>query len=213
MEPASKMTDFNGPDRPTLEDTNQPATPPAAPESNRKLLAPFLELLQTLALAAILYFAVDAVLARVIVENISMEPTLYPGNFVLVNRMAYRWGGQTHTGDIVIFHNPQDIAVDYIKRIIGTPGDTVRAADGIIYVNGTALNEPYISAPPDYTGEWTVPQDSIFVLGDNRNNSEDSHVWGFVPMSDVIGKALVVYWPLERFKVVSHTSFASVPAQ
>lgn len=204
MEICSPMSDFNSPDRPTLEDPNQIPTPPAEPESKRKLLTPFLELIQTLALAAILYFAVDAVLARVIVENISMEPTLYPGNFVLVNRMAYKWGGQTHVGDIVIFHNPNDLSVDYIKRIVGTPGDTVRISNGEVVVNGIALNEPYVAAPPNYSGEWTVPPDSIFVLGDNRNNSEDSHVWGFVPMTDVIGKALVVYWPMDRFRVISH---------
>jgi len=176
-------------------------------------LRPFLELLQTLALAAILYFAVDAVLARVIVENISMEPTLYPGNFVLVNRVAYRWGGQPRVGEIVIFHNPQNLSVDYIKRIIGTPGDTVVAQNGKIYVNGAALTEPYISAPPQYSGQWTVPPDSIFVLGDNRNNSEDSHIWGFVPMKDVIGKALVVYWPVDNIKVIAHPTQVNAGSQ
>ncbi|HBF41030.1 MAG TPA: signal peptidase I [Anaerolineaceae bacterium] len=207
------MTDFNVPERPTLEDANPNLQQPPRQESNRSLLRPFLELLQTLALAAILYFAVDAVLARVIVENISMEPTLYPGNFVLVNRVAYRWGGQPRVGEIVIFHNPQNLSVDYIKRIIGTPGDTVVAQNGKIYVNGAALTEPYISAPPEYSGQWTVPPDSIFVLGDNRNNSEDSHIWGFVPMKDVIGKALVVYWPVDNIKVIAHPTQVNAGSQ
>jgi signal peptidase I len=109
----------------------------------------------------------------------------------------------------VIFHNPQDPSVDYIKRIIGTPGDTVRAQNGRIYVNGQPLDEPYISAPPQYSGQWVVTADSIFVLGDNRNNSEDSHLFGFVPMSDVIGKALVVYWPVENIKVITHPTLAA----
>lgn len=203
------MTDYNVPEHPTLEDSNPNLASHGGQESNRSLLKPFLELLQTLALAAILYFAVDALLARVIVENISMEPTLYPGNFVLVNRVAYRWGGQPKVGEIVIFHNPQNLSVDYIKRIIGTPGDNVLAQNGKIYVNGTALDEPYISAPPEYSGQWTVPADSIFVLGDNRNNSEDSHIWGFVPMKDVIGKALVVYWPVDSVKIVAHPTMAN----
>jgi signal peptidase I len=177
--------------QPPLENLN----PAPTQESKTTWLRPLLELIQTLALAAILYFAVDAVLARVIVENISMEPTLYPGNFVLVNRIAYRWGGQPRVGEIVIFHNPQNLSVDYIKRIIGTPGDTVVAQNGKIYVNGTALDEPYISAPPKYSGQWTVPPDSIFVLGDNRNNSSDSHQWGFVEMKDVVGKAVFIYYP------------------
>lgn len=209
MEYITPMTDFNLPDRPTSEDSNELLTPPVSAKPNRKLLASLLELFQTLALAAILYFAVDAVLARVIVENISMEPTLYPGNFVLVNRVAYRWGGQPKVGEIVIFHNPQNLSVDYIKRIIGTPGDTVLAENGKIYVNGTALDEPYISAPPEYSGQWVVPSDSIFVLGDNRNNSEDSHIWGFVPLKDVIGKALVVYWPADKIKVIAHPTAAN----
>ena len=203
------MADFNIPERPTLEDSNPSITPSPVEEPQHKLLTTFLELIQTLALAAILYFAVDAVLARVIVENVSMEPTLYPGNFVLVNRVAYRWGGHPKVGEVVIFHNPQDPSVDYIKRIIGTPGDTVRAQNGKIYVNGQALDEPYISAPPQYSGQWVVPADSIFVLGDNRNNSEDSHLFGFVPMSDVIGKALVVYWPVENIKVITHPTLAA----
>ena len=207
------MTEFNVPDRPTLEDANPTVNRSPESESNRSLLRPFFELLQTLLLAAILYFAVDAVLARVIVENISMEPTLYPGNFVLVNRMAYRWGGQPKIGEIVIFHNPQNLSEDYIKRIIGTPGDKVVAQNGKIYVNGRALIEPYISAPPEYTGQWVVPPNSIFVLGDNRNNSEDSHIWGFVPMSDVIGKALFVYWPLDKARIISHPTLMSSTTQ
>jgi signal peptidase I len=103
--------------------------------------------------------------------------------------------------------------VDYIKRIIGTPGDTVVAQNGKIYVNGAALTEPYISAPPQYSGQWTVPPDSIFVLGDNRNNSEDSHIWGFVPMKDVIGKALVVYWPVDNIKVIAHPTQVNAGSQ
>lgn len=179
-------------------------------ESARDLLRPFLELLETLALALILYFAIDAVMARVIVEKISMQPTLQPGNFVLVNKLAYKLGGEPRTGEIVIFHNPMNRSEDYVKRIIGVPGDDVLVTNGKVYVNRVELNEPYISAAPQYSGEWTVPPDSLFVLGDNRNESYDSHDWGFVPMSDVVGKALVVYWPLDSIKVISHAN--SLPA-
>jgi len=75
--------------------------------------------------------------------------------------------------------------------------------NGKVYVNGNELTEPYISAPPQYTGSWTVPKDMFFVLGDNRNQSSDSHSWGFVPMENLVGKALVVYWPLDQFKLLS----------
>ena len=181
-------------------------------ESTRELLKPFLELLETLALALILYFAIDAVMARVIVEKISMQPTLQPGNFVLVNKLAYKFGGDPRTGEIIIFHNPQNRSEDYVKRISGTPGDDVLITDGRVYVNRVELTEPYIAAPPKYSGEWTVPPDSLFVLGDNRNESYDSHDWGFVPMSDVVGKALVVYWPLDKVKIVAHTESLPVSA-
>lgn len=188
-------------------------TPKTRKESNFELLRPFLELLETLALALILYFAVDSVMARVIVEKISMEPTLQPGNFVLVNKLAYRLGGKPRTGEIIIFHNPMNLSEDYVKRVIGVPGDDVLIDNGQVYVNGIPLNEPYISAPPIYSGEWTVPPDSLFVLGDNRNESYDSHDWGFVPMEYVVGKALVVYWPLTSIKIVAHADSLPVSAK
>jgi signal peptidase I len=158
-----------------------------------------LEFLETVILAVILYFGIDAVLARVRVENVSMEPTLNPGEFLLVNKLAYRLGKLTH-GDIVVFH--YDPTEDYIKRIIGLPGDLVEVKEGGVFVNHQAFIEPYIAAHPVYTGTWTVPADSLFVLGDNRNNSSDSHVWGFVAMKDVIGKAIVIYWPLNAARLI-----------
>jgi len=174
---------------------------PAKPASPVKSL--FLEILQTLVLAALLYFAIDAVFARVWVLNISMQPTLYEGNIVLVNKLAYKVG-QMKTGDVVVFHAPNSQDEDFIKRLIGKPGDLVEAKNGKIYVNSTPLDEPYIAAEPVYSGSWQVPEDAIFVLGDNRNQSSDSHSWGFVPLDDLIGKALVVYWPLDKIKVVTH---------
>ena len=174
---------------------------PAKPASPVKSF--FLEILQTLVLAALLYFAIDAVFARVWVLNISMQPTLYEGNIVLVNKLAYKVG-QMKTGDVVVFHAPNSQDEDFIKRLIGKPGDLVEAKNGKIYVNSTPLDEPYIAAEPVYSGSWQVPEDAIFVLGDNRNQSSDSHSWGFVPLDDLIGKALVVYWPLDKIKVVTH---------
>jgi signal peptidase I len=161
------------------------------------------ELLQTLLLAALLYFAIDAVFARVRVLNISMQPTLYEGNIVLVNKMAYKFGDMK-TGDVVIFHDPHNRQEDFIKRLVGKPGDLVTVKNGEVYVNGDQLFEPYIASEPVYDGVWQVPDDSIFVLGDNRNQSSDSHSWGFVPLTDLVGKALIVYWPLDEIKLVTH---------
>ncbi|HOV05921.1 MAG TPA: signal peptidase I [Anaerolineaceae bacterium] len=162
-----------------------------------------MELFQTLVLAALLYFAIDAVFARVRVLNISMQPTLFEGDIVLVNKLAYKLG-EMKTGDVVIFHDPYNREEDFIKRLIGKPGDFVEVKNGDVYVNGELLEEPYTAADPMYSGSWQVPEDAIFVLGDNRNQSSDSHSWGFVPLEDVVGKALVVYWPLDEVKIVTH---------
>jgi signal peptidase I len=161
------------------------------------------DVVETILLALILYFGIDAVFARVQVENISMETTFMPGDVLVVNRLAYKYGDYK-TGDVVIFHNPNYEEEDFIKRIIGTPGDTVVIKDGQVSVNGKILQEDYISQPPLYEGEWHVPNDAIFVLGDNRNESSDSHIWGYVPVTDVVGKALFVYWPLNAIKIISY---------
>lgn len=160
-----------------------------------------LDVLQTLILALVLYFLIDAVIARVRVENISMQPTLQPGEFLVVSKLAYRFSDYQR-GDVVVFHH--SASEDYIKRVIGVPGDLVEVADGAVKINGAGLEEPYISAPPEYTGSWQVPEGMLFVLGDNRNQSSDSHKWGFVPTESVVGKALVVYWPLDEAKLLTH---------
>lgn len=177
-----------------------PKTPGQANSSAKSF---FMELFQTLVLAALLYFAIDAVFARVRVLNISMQPTLFEGDIVLVNKLAYKLG-EMKTGDVVIFHDPYNREEDFIKRLIGKPGDLVEVKNGDVYVNGQLLEEPYTAADPMYSGSWQVPEDAIFVLGDNRNQSSDSHSWGFVPLEDVVGKALVVYWPLDEVKIVTH---------
>jgi signal peptidase I len=162
------------------------------------------EVLQTLIMAIILYFLIDTVVGRVRVENISMQPTLHEGEFILVNKLAYRLGNYQR-GDIVIFHYPRNPTEDYIKRIIGVPGDTVEVRDGHVFVNGQELEEPYIAAAPQYNNTWHVPDGQIFVLGDNRNQSSDSHSWGYVPSTYVVGKALVIYWPLDQLKILNQS--------
>jgi signal peptidase I len=152
---------------------------------------------ETILLALVLFVIINALTSRVRVENISMLPTLNPGELILVNKLAYRLGDPRH-GDVVIFHAPNNPGEDYIKRIIGVPGDEVTVGNGEVIVNGIELTEPYISAAPNYNGSWTVPDGSLFVLGDNRNSSSDSHAWGFVPLDQVVGKALFVYWPLNK---------------
>jgi signal peptidase I len=161
------------------------------------------ELLQTLVVAAILFLAVNMVTARIRVEGKSMEPTLVEGQFILINRLAYRWG-EMERGDIIVFHFPFDHDRRLIKRLIGLPGDTITASNGVIYVNGVPLDEPYIADAPVYNDEWIVGPDEVFVLGDNRNNSSDSHLWGKVPISQIVGKAILIYWPPDDFGAIPH---------
>jgi signal peptidase I len=93
--------------------------------------------------------------------------------------------------------------------VIGLPGDVVSVQNGVVAVNGLTLNEPYIAASPAYSGEWIVPDENLFVLGDNRNDSSDSHSWGYLPLEKVVGKAVVIYWPPTFWKVIEHTEVPS----
>lgn len=177
------------------------------PGENRRSIRRFvLDALETLALSLILFLAINAVSARIRVESISMQPTLFAGDFIIVNKLAYKLG-EPGRGDVIIFHYPPDPNREpYIKRVIGLPGETVRIEGGKVYVNNVLLNEPYISAAPTYEGSWVVPEDSLFVLGDNRNSSSDSHSWGMVPLKNVIGKAEVVYWPPTEWQILNQST-------
>lgn len=166
-----------------------------------------MDLLETLILSVILFAAINAVSARIRVDGSSMEPTLHTGEFVIVNKLAYKLGNP-EIGDVIVFHFPRDPEQEYIKRIIGLPGDRVVITNGQVTVNGFPLREDYIAAAPAYEASWEIPEDNLFVLGDNRNNSSDSHNWGTVPESYVVGRALVVYWPPTEWGLIEHPSVA-----
>jgi signal peptidase I len=164
-----------------------------------------LDVFETLALAAILFLGINAVSARVRVDGFSMLPTLEDGEFVLVSKVNYQFG-DVERGDIIVFHYPMDPEQELIKRVIGLPGDTILVQNRNVSVNGQVLSEPYIAAAPAYSGEWLVPEGHLFVLGDNRNDSSDSHSWGYLPFEKVVGKAVVIYWPPPFWKMIEHTS-------
>jgi signal peptidase I len=166
-----------------------------------------IDVAETLILSILLFVGINAISARIRVDGHSMEPTLQSGEFVIVNKLAYKFG-TPESGDVIVFHYPRDPNQEYIKRIIGLPGDEVKISNGTVYLNEQPIQEPYIAAPPNYQSEWDVPTNSLFVLGDNRNNSSDSHNWGPVPMEYVIGKALVVYWPPEKWGLIQLPSSA-----
>lgn len=187
----------------------------------------FRDVLETLLLTLIIFLAVQSVVKNFKVEGTSMIPTLGNGEYLLVNKIDY-WtidnrllhivmpqkfpnnnqasfifSGPSR-GDIVVFEFPRDTSRDFIKRIIGLPGDVVEIHGGKVFVNGIALQEPYIEAPPRYvSGPVRVPPGHYYVLGDNRNSSSDSHVWGLVPERDLIGKAWISYWPMSRWGILT----------
>jgi signal peptidase I len=168
----------------------------------------FLDVIETLILSVVLFAAINAVSARIRVDGASMEPTLQSGEFVIVNKLAY-FIGEPKLGDVIVFHFPRDPDQEYIKRVIGLSGDRIVIKGGKVFVNGELILEDYIAAPPVYEATVDVPVDSLFVLGDNRNNSSDSHNWGPVPMDYVVGKAIFIYWPPTQWGVVNQASTAS----
>lgn len=180
-----------------------PTQPIEAVEEKGSFWRFLVDLFETLVLSVALFLGINAITARVLVEGFSMRPTLDNGQYVLVNKMAFR-SALPEYGDIIVFHFPVDPNQDFIKRVIGLPGDVVNVHDGKVIVNDYSLTEPYIAAAPLYTGNWTVPDGQVFVLGDNRNNSSDSHSWGAVPLGNVVGKAVVVYWPPPGWQVIKH---------
>jgi signal peptidase I len=138
------------------------------------------------------------------VEGTSMLPGLQDQERIFVNKFVYKFEA-IQRGDIVVFHYPLDPSKSYIKRVVGIPGDHVRIRDGQVYVNGILLREPYV--PAEYFDvrsmvETSVPPDSYFVLGDHRSMSDDSREFGSVDQRYIFGKAVLVYWPVQKLAMV-----------
>ncbi|MFM7440942.1 MAG: signal peptidase I, partial [Snowella sp.] len=145
------------------------------------------------------------------IPSSSMEPTLLINDRLIIEKISYHLHDPKR-GDIVVF-NPTKALQErnfkdaFIKRVIGLPGDTIQVKNGIVYVNGGALSENYIAQKPEYNyGPVTVPPGQYLVLGDNRNNSYDSHYWGFVPKDKFVGRAFVRFWPFDRLGMLDQQS-------
>lgn len=129
----------------------------------------------------------------------SMEPTIQVDDRILADRVIYHFK-DIERGDIIVFTPPEstgsDSSIPYVKRVIGLPGDTVAVYDGKTWVNGEEFVVDEVKEAPYYSRrQETVPEGMLFVLGDNRNSSQDSHIWGFLPIGNVIGRADIIYWP------------------
>jgi signal peptidase I len=132
------------------------------------------------------------------VSGLSMEPRIHSGEFVLINTLAYRMGG-IRRGDIVAFRHDSPTKQTYLKRVVGLPGDRLEIEHGNVSIDGKPLDERYVRYRDTQSQPAvTIPADGVYVLGDNRANSDDSRSWGILPARDVIGKAIVHLWPLQE---------------
>lgn len=162
------------------------------------------EFVEIAVFAAVLFFAFRLIVQSYQVTSASMSPSLTQSSLVLVNKLAYATR-DPQRGDVVVFYYPRDTRVAYMQRIIGLPGDTIFINNKHIWVNGRELHEPYtsISSVNPFAKTWQVPAHQYFVLGDNRQLSDDSRLWDFVPRDYIIGKAAFVYWPLDRWQAIN----------
>ncbi len=160
------------------------------------------EVIITLALAVGIFVVVQSAVQTFVVVYSSMEPTFQQGQRLLVNKAAYFFGTPAR-GDVILFNAPGTRHGVFIKRVIGLPGDTVEVRAGAVYVDGQKLSEPYIKEPPAYVlSLQNIPADNFFVLGDNRNISDDSHAGYLVPFQNIIGKAWISTWPPGKWGIV-----------
>ncbi len=192
----------------------RPAVAPEAVQprpTRREREDPVRELLETLVLTLVIFLLIRSVAQNFRIEGISMEPNFHDGQLLIINKLAYKLGRPSR-GDVVVFHYPYKLDRDFIKRVIGLPGDTVEVRGGQVLVNGVAVHEPYRPAIGTYTAKpVTVGPGELYVLGDNRNNSSDSHSWGTLSMDLVVGKAWASYWPPQHWGLVPHYTLEASP--
>lgn len=176
-------------------------TTPLKKRGSKSITHNLLEIILIVAAAVLVAWLVQAFIIKPFqIPSESMHPTLDPGDRLLVNRLAYRFG-PVERGDVIVFKAPGDPDIDYVKRVIAVGGDTIEIVGGQVRVNDMPQVEPYVKAVDvRHYSERLVPEGKVFVMGDNRADSQDSRFWSdpFVPEEDIIGKAVMIYWPLSR---------------
>ncbi|HSX58173.1 MAG TPA: signal peptidase I [Candidatus Saccharimonadales bacterium] len=190
------------------------------PEEKSSLWSTVVDVIETVVVAAAIFVVVYLFLLQPHqVRGASMKPNFQDGQYILTDKISYRFA-QPKRGEVIIFKAPTDMDVDFIKRIIGLPGERVKISDGKVTIyndqnkNGFVLNEPYQTLGPTSGGkeapqntEVTIPKDQYFVLGDNRLESFDSRSWGTLPKKNIIGKAWLRYWPLSQIGFITHPTY------
>ncbi len=194
-------------DLPPATHTAASAEPP--PLSSRQIVFGIIrELAETVILALVLVFILQIVIRNFRVEGHSMDPNLHHGQYLVVDKLSYRLPFRLHSpqrGDVVVFAPPTAPNKDFVKRIIGLPGETVELRDGQVFIDGEPLPNTF-GARLDHSSmaALTVPENALFVLGDNRANSNDSRNWGALSLEKVVGKAWVSYWPPETWGIITN---------
>ena len=207
-------------------DTPAPDDVPADRKARRRRggMGCAVEVIETLVLTLVIFFVIQNFVAQPFqVKGSSMERTFVESDYVLVDRLTPRWSPYAR-GQVVVFQPPETVTdrrVPFIKRVIGIGGDTVEVRDGHLFVNGVALDEPYLFhdaagvAEPTVASDqsrWVVPEGELFVMGDHRQASEDSRVFGPITVASVIGRGVVRYWPLSEFGIIPTPTYENVPA-
>ena len=196
------------------------------------------ELVETAIFILLVFFIVRGIVQNFKIEGTSMEPSLHTGQYILVNKLVYFHFDltapirllpgqesqpqkviypfhQPRRGDILVFEYPRDVSKDYIKRVIGLPGDTLEIRDGKVFVNDVPLSEPYLNGAATAcpgsrvcgNGPFVIPEGKIFVMGDNRGNSSDSREWDALPLDRVVGQAWLIYYPVSSWGLVLHHDY------
>jgi signal peptidase I len=167
------------------------------------------DLIETMVLVAIAFLVINALIGRFRIEQVSMQPNLHEGEYVIVDKVSYAFR-QPARGEIIVLKNPSPSQPDLIKRVIGLPGETIEVRGGTAYINGQPLTEPYIAQPMGREqSPFTLQADQYFVMGDNRSNSSDSREFGARPISDIVGRAWIIYWPPADWQVLSRPTYAA----
>lgn len=164
------------------------------------------ELTETIVLSLIIFLLMRQVVQNYRIESHSMEPNFIEGQFILVNKLAYTLG-EPSRGDVLVFHNPSNNDEDYIKRLIALPGDTLEIKDQAVYINGEPLDEPFIAnkiSPGRVHPPVEIQPGNIFVMGDNRPNSQDSRAFGQLSQDLIVGQAWLRVWPLDVWGFIKH---------